>query len=445
MENTRCVQGKPHKLEMFPPLITVPWLAPIFCIIFGMYNFTAIAISSTAAFIASTAIIIVSIKRTAGKSWEIQHNVLHFTQGISDKCDLTLRLDRVSSCEIADNPIYSLFRGTRVKLYSYTSPRPIFSMIMPQKQAYDLVNLTAAVFGGEKIASPRSLIQKKYSALLTSITSRESLIPLFCSAILCIFGWGKTELYIIATALWLMAVLHAIFSICTQCRMSVRHVDFGYAVQTGLHGGHRIFIPERAIIGVIETRNPIAALCGAGKFELLCAGGRKITCIGWYDGENSAEVARRIIGCTGKKFAQISSPDIIKKFYFKKICLYVTIGIAAWCAALLLEYSQSVGICMFIITESLLILHSYIGMKCSSEFGVNLSNGTLQACGMTPIIYKSMTLHTGQVAIIKIRKNFNDRLRNTCTAEIIPKGRERGVKCRCLPYERFLAACDRII
>lgn len=446
MENSRRIQGKPHRLEMLSPLLALPWLIPVFCLIFGRRDLTSIAVSSAAAAVFSIAILIVLFRQTAGKSWHIQDNILHFTRGISDKRDMTLRLDRISSSEIADNPIYSLFGGTRVRLYSCASPKPVFSMIIPKNQAAELINLTAAVFSAQKSAKPRYLVPKKYSTLLAALTSRETLIPLFTSAVLCAVGWGRIELYITAAALWLFALLHTVALVIAECRMSVCHVNSGYAIQTGFFGGRRIFIPDRAIIGMIETRNPIAALCGAGKLQLLCAGGRRITCINWYDGENSAQAACRMIGCVGKNFAHIFDPAALKKHYFRQIALCAIAGTIAWrITESLPEEIQAACAAGCVLIMAIMILHAVIGMRCGDEYGVSLANGSIHACGMTPLMCKCMTLHLGQVAIVKIRRNFADKLRGTCTAEIIPKGRERGVKCRCLPCERFLAACDRII
>ncbi len=446
METTHCIQGKPHRLEMLSPLPALPWLIPIFSLSFGRRDMTSIAVSCAAAAVFSIAILAVSIRRTVGRSWMVEDNVLHFTRGISDKRDMTLRLDRISSSEIADNPLYSLFGGTRVRLYSGASPKPVFSMIMPKKQAAELINLTATTFGAQKSVKPRYLIPKKYSALLSAITSRETLIPLFASAMLCLLGWGKIELYITAAALWLFALLHTALSTFSECRMSVCHVNSGYAIQTGFFGGHRIFIPDRAIIGMIETRNPIAALCGAGKLQLLCAGGRRITCIGWYDGENSEQAACRMIGCVGKSFARISDRAAIKKDCHRQIALCAVFSALAWriTAALPQDFRAAVT-AGFVLITAVMLLHSVTQIHCADELGVSLANGSVRAGGMNMMMCKSMTLHLGQVAIVKIHRNFPDRLRGTCTAEIIPKGRERGVKCRFLPYERFLAACDRII
>lgn len=446
MQNTRCIHGKPHKLELLSPLLALPWLMTIFCLIFIRHDLISIVASTSASAIFSAIILIISFRQTANKSWKIEGNVLHFTRGVSDKRDMTLRLDRISSSEISDTPIYSLFGGTRVRLYSCASPRPVFSMILPKSQAAELINITAAVFSTQKAKKPRYLINKKYSALLAALTSCESITPLFASAVLCAFGRGKTEMYVIAAALWLLAMLHTVLSVLSECRMSVCHVNCGYAIQTGFFGGRKIFIPDRAIIGMIETRNPIAALCRAGEFELLCAGGRRITCISWYDGDNSEQAACRMIGCVGKTFAEISDPASVKKHYFKQIVMCAIFASAAWRIVLSVpEAFQPAFTAVFVLMILFPLLHTVIGIHCCMEFGISLANGSVRACGMNPIRCKYMTLHIGQISIIKIRRSFADRLRGTCTAQIIPKGCERGVKCRCLPYERFLAACDRII
>ena len=153
-----------------------------------------------------------------------------------------------------------------------------------------------------------------------------------------------------------------------------------------------------------------------------------------------------MIGCAGKTFAGISSPTAVRKYYFKQISMCVIFAAAAWRVALSIpdafQPAYTVG---FVLATSLLLLHSSVGLRCCGEFGISLANGSVRACGMTPIMCKYMTLRIGQISVIKIRRGFADKLRGTCTAEIIPKGSKRGVKCRCLPYERFLAACDRII
>lgn len=442
--NVLC--GKPHQLEILNPLLALPWLAPVIYLMSGRFIPLQFAMVSLIAAIISAAFLIVSARRRSRTLWKIDGNVLHFSRGITEKRDMSIRLDRISSSEIIDNPIYSLFGGTRVRLYSSASPRPIFSMIMPKAQGAELINRAAVSFGTNSSVKPRYLLQKKYAALLAAMVSRGTIIPLGMSIILCIFGFGQAELYIIAAALWLLAVLHTIFSVLSECRMSVCRVNSGYAVQTGFSGGHRIFVPDRAIIGMIETRSPIAAFAGAGRFELLCAGGRRITCMNWYDGGNSAEAARRMIGCAGKSFAKISALNVHKHRYFGMLALCLTACIAAWRITTAVPASIR-GVCASLLAAviSAVTVHCITSLKCISDFGVTLSGSAVLACGMKFMQAEYLTLHRGETAFITLRQNFFHRMNNTCSAAFAPRGRVHGVTCRCLPYERFQAAAVKII
>lgn len=438
--------GKPHSLEILTPLLALPWSAPVIYLISCKFDTLQFAVISAAAAIISAAVLIISIRRRNKTMWGIDGNVLHFSRGITEKRDMSMRLDRISSSEIIDNPIYSLFGGARVRLYSSASPRPVFSMIIPKTQAAELINRTAVSFGTNGSVKPRYLIQKKYAALLAAITSRNTIIPLGASVILCIFGFGQTELYIIAAAFWLLAALHTIFSVLSECRMSVCRVNSGYVVQTGFAGERRIFIPDRAIIGMIETQTPIAAFAGTGKFELLCAGGRRVTCMNWYDGGNSAEAARRMIGCAGKSFAKISSPEILKRGYFGKLVLCLIACIAAWRVTIAAPPTMQ-GICASILAAVIAssVLHCITALKCLPDFGVTLSGGAILACGMNFMQMQHLTLRSGEAAFITLRQNFSDKLRSTCSASFSPRGHVHRIICRCLPYERFQTAAVKII
>lgn len=449
MEHTHdsCILGgKPHRLEIVTPLLALPWLAPVIYLISGRFVPMQFAVISAASAIISSAVLIISIRRRSMTSWKIKGNVLYFSRGIAEKRDMSIRLDRVSSSEIINNQIYSIFGGARVRLYSSASPRPVFSMILPKAQASELINLTAVAFGTNGSVKPRCLVQKKYAALLSAMTARGTIIPLGASVILCIFGFGQAQLYIIAGALWLLAALHTIFSVLSECRMSVCRVNSGYVVQTGLSGERRIFVPDRAIIGMIETQNPIAAFAEAGKFELLCAGGRRIACMNWYDGGNSAEAARRMIGCAGKSFARITAHNSIKRGYFSKLTVCLTAGIAAWRITVAAPPSIR-GVCASLLTAIIAaaVLHCITALKCIADLGVTLSGGAVLACGMNFMQVQHLTLRSGETAFVTLRQSFSDRLHFACSATIVPRGRVRGITCRHLPYERFQSAAIKII
>lgn len=448
IQSGQSVCGKPHKLEIFNPLLFFPILAVTvylcFELIGGRFSTVEFAVAGTAAVMLTVAMLIVSIGRRSVRVWKIEDNVLHFSRGIINKCDMTLRLDRISSSEMSDNPVYSMFGGTRVKLYSSVSPRAVFSMILPKTQAAELINRTAITFGAEAV-KPRRLVRKKYSALLAGMTSRGALIPLGMSASLCAFGYRSAEMHIIAAALWMLAALNVFAYVVADCRMSVCHVNMGYAIQTGFFGGHRIFVPDRAVIGMIETSSPVAAFSGAGRFELLCAGGRKITCLQWYDGGRPDEAARRMIGCVGRQCIGISDPAAVKRRYFKFLAADIVGIIAAWVISMLIPYYLHSAWSSFAFVMIFgVMLHCLTAWKCSGNFGVNISGSTLRVGGMKLLEAEYLTLHRGKFAVIRIRQNFFDRLRGTCTAEFIPKGCRRGVKCRCISYERIIAVAERI-
>lgn len=277
------------------------------------------------------------------------------------------------------------------------------------------------------------------------MTSRGALIPLAMSAVLCIFGYRSTEMHIIAAALWLLAMLNVLAYVWAECRMSVCYVNMGYAIQTGFFGGRRIFVPDRAVIGMIETRSPIAVFSGAGKFELLCAGGRRITCLQWYDGGRPDEAARRMIGCVGRRFIRISAPSAVRRRYFKLLAADMAGIIAAWVISMLIpSYLYSAWVTLAVVIILGIMLHCLMALKCSGEFGVNISGSTLCIGGMKLLEAEYLTLHRGKFAVIKIQQNFFNRLRGTCTAEFVPKGRQCGVKCHCISYDRIIAVAERI-
>lgn len=448
VRNVQTFSGRPHILELFNPLLLMPMSAVVVysCVrpTYGGVDIFEFTIVCAVGLALTVMLLMVFVGLRSGSVWKIENNVLHSSRGFVNKREMTLCLDRISMSEMSDNPLYSLFGGTRVRLYSSASTRAVFSMILPKTQAVKLINLTAAVFCSEAV-KPRRLARRKYSALLVGLSSRSALIFLSAAAVLCVFGYGSVEIYIIAAALWLFAALNAIAYVIAECRMSVCRVNTGYAVQTGFFGGRRIFVPDRAVIGIFETRNPIAAFFGAGKFELLCAGGKRITCIQWYDGEHSDEAARRMIGCAGRRRTEISNFTAVRLRYFKIIAADVIGIIGTWVLSKFVPlYLRDICVSLAAFIILIIMAHCLIALKSCGDFGVSISGSSIRIGGMTLLGAEYLTLRRGKFAVIKIRQNFFDRLNGTCTAEFIAKGCKRGVKCHCMSYDRIAAIAERI-
>lgn len=456
MENVHSphlASGRPHALSVFTPLLFLPTGAA--AVYFGFVFFNGSADKTVSAAVGLTAFLLtggtlaVSVGRRAVCRWQIQNGVLHFTRGLLRRRELTFRLDRLLYVEMTGNPVYALFGGARVRLYSSAYHRAFFSMMMSKAEAAALVNRIA---GGEDGAGGRGMQQKhmlsgKYAALLGCATSRGTLLPLGAALILCVCGVFFTRsaaMNIMAAALWLYAFINFLARLAAESHMSVCIVNHGFAIQMGILCGRRMFVPHSSVVGVIERRNPVAEFCGAARFELICEGGRRIPCMRWYEGGSGEEAAKRLLNRSGLSRTQAANAGAMRQTYGKLMIGAMFGAVLVWLFTLPITGEMRV-FCMACTAIGLIaaVIHSVMGIRCGRECGISISAGTLRIGGMKLLSAEYLTICRGNLSAVKIRQNLLEQMNGSCTAELIPKGSRRGVKCRCIPYDKMVAITER--
>lgn len=451
--NSPELSGRPHVLSVFHPLIWLPICAAGgylgLTLWDGSWNRVMSAAIGLAALMFSGGVLAVSVGRRAVCHWRVEDHVLHFTRGLSRRRELTFRLDRLLYAEIAGNPVYSLFGAGRLRLYSSVDRRAFFSLILPKAEAAELVNYIAAGRDGAWAGGvkPKHMRGGRYAALLGSATSRGTLLPLGAALIFCIFGVFFTrsaDLNILATALWLYALLHLLARLAAESRMSVCIVNNGFAIQTGIFGGRRIFVPHRSVVGVIERRNPLAVFCGAARFELLCEGGRRIPCMRWYEGGSGEEAAKRLLDCSGMSCTHAEDGGAVRRLYVRLLIAGLFGAVFVWSATLPIT-GEMRAFCLALAAIGLAaaVSQCLMVLACAREFGVSISAGTLRIGGMRLLSAEYLTIRRGNLSAVRIRQGIFGQMSGRCTAELIPKGYRRGVKCRCIPYDKMLAIVER--
>lgn len=453
MENAhaqRQLSGRPHTLEIFNPLVFMPVLAAVVYmtleLLGGSFNKVMFAAAGLGALVLTGSALAASIWRRTVCNWHIEDDVLHFTRGLSRRRELTLRMDRLLYAEMTGNPFYSLFGGARVRLYSSTYRRAFFSMIMSKKQAVQLINAISAGRGDGGVR-PKHMLSGKYSALLSCATSRGTLLPLGAALIFCIFGifYGyNADMNIIAAALWSCAFVNSLVRLAAESNMSVCILDNGFAIKIGLWGNKRIFVPHDSVVGVLERRNPVAALCGAARFELICEGGRRIPCMRWYEGGSGEEAAKRLLNCSGMNCTQVADKAAVRRLYIKLIIAMMFGSVSAWLAMLpvtgeMRAFCMAAAVIVFVCA----IIHCVMALDCGREFGISISSGTLRIGGMGLLSAEYLTIRRGNLSAVRIQQGIFAQISGRCTAELIPKGSRRGVKSICIPYGKMLAITER--
>lgn len=447
----RKLSGKPHALEIFNPLIFFPiCLAAIYMsleLYRGSFDKVVFAAVGGGALITTGSALAVSIGRRIVCNWHIENEVLYFTRGLSHRREITFRLDRLLYAEISGNPFYSLFGGARVRLYSCAYRQAFFSMIMSKAQAAEMVNLIAAGKNGDGGGKSKHMLSGKYSALLGCATSRGTLLPLGAALIFCVFGilcGYNADMNIIAAALWLYAFINLLVRLSAESCMSVCIVNNGFAIQMGILGGKRMFVPHCSVVGVLERRNPIAAFCGAARFELICEGGRRILCMRWYEGGSGEEAAKRLLDCSGMCCTYASDGVAVRRLYVKLMIAAMFGAVPAWLASMpVVGEVRSFCMSAAAIVIAGVIIHCIMALNCGREFGISISPGTLRIGGMGLLSAEYLTIRRGNLSAVRICQSMFDQISGRCTAELVPKGMRHGVKCRCIPFDKMMAIAER--
>lgn len=445
------LSGRPHALSVFHPLIFLPLFAAAgyggAAFLGGRLNTMLLAAVGLPAVFLSGGALAVSIGRRVVCRWYIEDDVLHFTRGLSRRRELTFRLNRLLYAEISGNPVYSLFGGTRVRLYSSANRRAFFSLLMSKTEAAELVNRIAAGKDGDGGIRPKHMRSGKYAALLGAAASRGTLLPLGASFIFCLFGVFFThsaDLNILAAALWLYALINLLARLAAESRLSVCIVNNGFAIQMGLLGGKRLFVPHRSVVGVMERRSPMAAFCGAARFELVCEGGRRIPCMRWYEGGSGEEAAKRLLNCSGINCTHAADGSAVRQRYVKQMIGALFGAVLVWVATLPITGElRSFLIAAAVIGLTATMAQCIMGIGCGQEFGIHITAGTLRIGGMGLLSAEYLTLRRGNLSAVKIQQGLLGQMRGTCTTELIPKGSRRSVTCRCIPYDKILAITER--
>ncbi len=446
----RELSGSPHVLEIFNPLIFLPiCVATVymaFALIDGGFDKLVFAAAGLGALILTGSALAASIWRRTVCNWRIEDDVLHFTQGLSRRRELTLRMDRLLYAEMAGNPFCSLFGAARVRLYSSACRRAFFSVIMSKNQAVQLINAISAGRGDGGVR-PKHMLSGKYSALLDCATSRGTLLPLGAALIFCIFGvfYGyNPDMNIIAAALWLFAFINLIVRLAAESNMSVCILDNGFAIKIGIFGGKRIFVPHDSVVGVMERRNPIAALCGAARFELVCEGGKRIPCMRWYEGGSGEEAAKRLLNCSGVNCTRAADKAASRKLYIKLIIAAMFGLVWVWLAMLsvtgeMRAFCTASAVIIFVFAT----VHCIMALSCGTEFGITISSGTLRIGGMRLLSVEYLTIRRGNLSSVKIKQGVFAQISGRCSVELIPRGSRSGGKSLCVPYDKMLAITER--
>lgn len=454
MENTQGqsrLAGKPHALSILNPFIILPlfaaagyWLTVSLSGHLDKILLTAVGLS---ALLLSGGALAVSIGRRVVCRWQVEDGVLHFTRGLSRRRELTFRLDRLLYAEMTGNPLYALFGGARLRLYSSADRRAFFSLLMPKAEAAELVNRIAAGKDTDGGVRPKHLRSGRYAALLGCATSRGTLLPLGAALIFSLFGVffaRSADMNILAAALWLYALINLLAGLAAERKLSVCILNNGFAIQMGFWGGTRLFVPHRSVVGIIERRSPLAAFCGAARFELVCEGGRRIPCMRWYEGGSGEEAAKRLLNCAGVSCTHAADGGAVRRLYVKLMIAVLFGAVFVWLATLFLTGERRVFVmALAVIGLMAAVCQCLMAVNDGREFGIGITAGTLRIGGMGLLSAEYLTIRRGSLSAVKIQQGPFGQMRGTCTAELIPKGSRRGVKCPCIPYDKMLAIVER--
>ncbi len=430
-----------HPLEWVNPAELAPWVVCGICAA-GFGGFPAAWL--VAAAVMSAAAIALSVWRGRHMMWSVEDEVLQFNRGVFKRRVLSMRLKRIALIETEDNPLFRRLGCIRLKLYSSTSSRPFFSMIIERGAAIGLtseIRLVRTRGHSPPQSDKRRISATKSGALAAALSSRVTVISLGGAAICCMVGVGVEELYITAAALWLLAALNAAGEFISNCNLSLSRAPLAYVVRRGKVCSSRLVVFEPDVIGVREVREPVGALVGRASFELMCVGGRNIRCICWHDVEGRSPIPRRILGCKGEISFQVADRVAVGRRYLKLAMASCLIGGAAlW--RLLLVGQRGAGAAAAAIAAAS-AAHCLIAVRCRSCFGLEMSGSSVTVCGCGFMRLETVTLRDGGVAFVSF--SAIPLVSEHCRATVAPKAGSGAAGSCCLPRERLESAAVRMV
>lgn len=448
MENTchaDILAGKSHTLELFHPVYFLPgWTAAVF--LAARYFFQGLdvwlfAVVGGAAVILTAAAFGIAARRRGLEGWRLEQGVFRCRRGTVIREMLACRTDRLTCVELTDVAWYGVFGGVRVRLYSDASKRPFFSMILPRRDAESLLARMAADHDPGGRTRRRHVVSGKYAGLLGAVTARDVSLPLFGAGLMGLLGAGRTEMMLMAAFLGLIGLAALLVRLISEYGMSVDRVAGGYMIRMGLLVERRIFVPMNGVAGVLERRSPLGALCGASRLELVCRGGKRLPCMRWYAGGHSRHAALQLLEGSEAVCTCSSDGNAVKRRYYAEGLLFL-FGTVLWTAV----YFDGEHTGQMPVTALLLLAAAVqcgMGILCGSRFGVEILPGAVRISGMGHWCAECLTLRRGQLSEVRVSRSVWEQVKGQCTAEIFPKGCRRGVKCRCVPFDKMAAILDR--
>lgn len=444
-QNSARQAGKPHALTLCLPLLLLPWGGAAVWWTYGKKENTALSAAVGGAVLLVTAALLgLAAVRHAVNRWRVEDGVLYMVSGFTRRRERGIRLDRLLYAELCQRPWHVPFRCARVKLYVPTQRGAVFSLLMGRQEAAALVNCVAAGEHGDGGTGRKYLSGGRYAALLGAAVSRGTLLPLSGAALCLVLGRPAEEMRILAAALLLAGLLHMTARLLSEGTLSVCIVSGGFAVKMGVGGSRRLFVPRRAVVGVLERANAVALLCGASRFELVCEGGRRIPCMRWYTGGSGAQAAARLLECSGEGRTQACDSRAFRTYYMRLAVAAIFGGVAIWFGLRSLEpplraWGMAAGAA--VLTGAW--LHCLTAVRFGRESGMVITSGALRIGGMRFLSAQRLTVRRGCLAAVRLRRSLPDRAGGTCTAELLPKGSRRGCLCRQVPYDKLLAVVER--
>lgn len=452
------MEGSPHAAEYFRPpglLVGVCVLCLTAVISFGGV-FDAVHLTMICAAVGVSVVLWLALaaKRRAVCHWRWEDGVFYFTRGALMRGETAFRTDRLLYAETLRSPFASLLGGMRVKLYVEAADNAVFSAVLPRRQGDALLQKLMDSATNDEVLKSRNIISGQYAVLPAAVSDLVLLTLLSGAAVAALMGGGRFSMNVAAFVLWLGALVRLVERLLSEGKLSVKQTGRGWVIVKGIGNRSRLFIPDKSVMGIRESSTLPALLCGARRVELLC-GGRRIPCMRWYMSshpdtewdESHSSLACGLLGCDGKTFAVLKNLRAVRKRYFiigiAAICCAGVAGFVGWVSVSDGGGIGAIASALFIYGVTGVLLQCAAGVSVGRISGISVSPSSVYAAGMGLLTAETLTLRRGCLAGVRVIRTSVDRINGLCTVELIAKGCRRGVKCRCMPYERVQALLER--
>lgn len=389
--------------------------------------------------------------------WQYDGQRLSIRSGVLTRCELSLSAERILHVRQEVTPLTSLFRCGWLYIHiSSPAEKPQVRLLLPARECTLLLgqllpdppgrfhsyraaplSLWLASLGGEGMAAFVSAAVSSFSVLRDTVGSD---LNSRLAQLMQMRGvtWAATA---VVLALWLAKVLHTRL---TFGRMGhYRHGDV-IALERGVISRRTERIRRRELCGLDIRYSLLSLLTRSRSCSLLTPGGTLLPYLPPVD-ERRLRIESAVV-----------SPHTVRVCTVASLSGGIAYGAGRWalclCAlpltSLVRRLFPSWDGAFYVVglTAAVLLLWRALTTTISARrAGLTVFADCIELTAVRRLTIHTLRVFRPSVGMIRITQSPLSRLLGRCTVRVTPRGRAASLACIKLPFERTVAACERVM